>query len=127
MGGQQTLLSVRELGGYADFTPLYREMGYRVIAVQGIRKALASLKTEQPAVVVAEFNFAPTYGSRISTVEALLARLQTHHAQAHILLFAEREHRHQLQRLQGQYGVIASLPHPVDRDDLAQWLSQVND
>jgi hypothetical protein len=120
-----TLLSVRELGGYPDFSPLYRQCGYRVVPVQGIRKALAALKTESPQVVVAEFNYAPTHGTRISTVEALLARLQTHHASASVLLFAEKEHFEHLKLLESQYGSLNALTHPVGRDDLHRWLSSL--
>jgi len=69
------LIWVLEQGGYPDFSTLYQALGYRVEKVRGVRKALKLLKQLEPQAVVAEFNYVPTYGSRISPVEPLLARL----------------------------------------------------
>jgi len=120
---KKVLLSVRELGGYPEFTHLYRQQGYEVIAAQGIRKSLAALKKQEVDVVIAEFNYAPTYGSRISTVETLLARLQTHHGSARIMLFALPEHLHHLAKLEAQYGKMDALTVPVSESALTEWLN----
>ena len=51
------LLSIVELGGYPDFTSLYRELGYEVAVETRMRKALGFLKKRKPDIIVAEFNF----------------------------------------------------------------------
>ncbi len=118
------LLSVLELGGYPDFAGLYEQAGYRVQKVQSIRKALAALKQMRPALLVAEFNYAPTYGARISTVEPLLARLQSHHPETRVLLFLEKENLGHLDTLRPQYGVPDRLTYPISPEKLRAWLQQ---
>ena len=54
---RRTLLSIIELGGYPNFTPLYQQAGYTVESVTSVRKALGLLKKINPDVIVAEFNF----------------------------------------------------------------------
>ena len=116
------LLSVLELGGYPDFSRLYEQAGYRVRKVPSIRKALVALKQIRPAVVVAEFNYAPTYGARISTIEPLLARLQSHHPETRVLLFLERDNLGHLDTLRPRYGVPDRLTYPIPPDRLRVWL-----
>ncbi len=119
---EKTLLQVRELGGYPDFSGLYRQLGFRVISAQGMRKGLAVLKREVPDRVIAEFNYAPTYGSRISTVEALLAGLQRCGKPYRLLLFCEPGHRQHLPLLESQYGPLPTLSYPIAQDALRDWL-----
>ncbi|MBF0255254.1 MAG: hypothetical protein HQL47_02100 [Gammaproteobacteria bacterium] len=118
----KTLLQVRELGGYPDFTGLYRELGLRLLSAQGMRKGLAVLKRETPDLIIAEFNYAPTYGSRISTVEALLAGLQRCSQPHRVLLFCEKPHLPHLALLEPQYGHLPRLTYPIDRAALRAWL-----
>jgi hypothetical protein len=42
--GKKRLLSIIELGGYPNFTPLYEELGYEVEIATRMRKALGILK-----------------------------------------------------------------------------------
>ena len=112
------LLWVMEIGGYPDFSSLYHALGFEVVKVQSVRKALQALKTANPQVVVAEFNYAPTYGARISPVEPLLARLQSHHPMAKLILFTETEVQHHLGALKQQYGELDVLTFPIKVEDL---------
>jgi hypothetical protein len=50
----KTLLAIIELGGYPDFSPLYRDLGFEVVIEGSMRRALGYLKRHAPAVVVAE-------------------------------------------------------------------------
>ena len=56
--GKKRLLSIIELGGYPNFTPLYEDLGFEVEIATRMRKALGILKNYQPDVIVTEFNFA---------------------------------------------------------------------
>jgi len=119
---QPVLLWVAELGGYPDFTALYQCLGFTLVRVQGVRKALVTLKTRDPRVVVAEFNYSPTYGSRISPVEPLLARLQAHHPGTRVLLFVEPERLGHLKTLETAYGPLAALTYPIQEEALRRFL-----
>ena len=57
MANEKSLLSIIELGGYPNLSPLYKKHGYEPIVVYSMRKALVALKKMKPAVVVAEFNY----------------------------------------------------------------------
>jgi hypothetical protein len=112
--GNGVLLWVVEQGGYPDFTALYQRLGFQVVRAQGVRKALVVLKTLEPRVVVAELNYSPTYGARISPVEPLLARLQAHHRATGLVLFIEPERLPHLRTLEGTYGPLRSLTYPIE-------------
>ncbi len=118
------LIWVLEQGGYPDFTTLYQALGYRVEKALGVRKALKLLKHLEPQVVVAEFNYVPTYGARISPVEPLLARVQSHHPMTRVLLFTEQDRLAHLATLREAYPGISALSFPVAVGDLQHWLSR---
>ena len=73
---EKLLLSIIELGGYPNFTPLYKSLGYEVAVETRMRKALGFLKQHQPDVIVAEFNFQSDFRDRTSSLESLLAVVQ---------------------------------------------------
>ena len=123
MDEKPILLWVAEEGGYPDFTGLYRSLGYQVVKAQGVRKALTLLKTLEPQVVVAEFNYAPAYGSRISPVEPLLARLQSHHPMTRVVLFADASRLQHLEPLRARYGELPALSYPIQVAKLERFLN----
>ena len=49
--GKKRLLSIIELGGYPNFTPLYEDLGFEVEIATRMRKALGMLKKCQPDVM----------------------------------------------------------------------------
>ena len=71
-----SLLTIIELGGYPDFSELYRELGFVVHYVNSQRKARVWLKKNTPDVIVAEFNFQSDFRDRISNLETLMAWLK---------------------------------------------------
>ena len=73
---EKQLLAIVELGGYPDFTELYRKQGYQVTLLHNTRKAMAFLKKSQPDVIVAEFNFQSDFRDRTSTLESVLATVE---------------------------------------------------
>lgn len=120
------LLSIVELGGYPDFTPQFEQAGYQVTAVHSMRKALAALKRLSPAVVVAEFNFQSDFRDRTSSLESLLATLQSRHPQAKVVVFYDRENQHPFeQRLRSRWRVDAALAFPVEPDQITAVLGQL--
>jgi DNA-binding NtrC family response regulator len=111
------LLSIIELGGYPDFKPLYRQAGYEVESVASVRKALGLLKKLSPDVIVAEFNFQSDFRDRTSSLESLLAVVQRS-PKTKVIVFYEKDHAHQLARLQAQFPIHAALAYPIDAQSL---------
>lgn len=116
-----TLLSVIELGGYPNFTPLYQAAGYSVVSAVSVRRALAAIKQRVPDAIVAEFNFQSDFRDRTSSLESLLAAVQRS-KHTRVVVFYENEHAHQLERLRARFPQLQALPYPIDERRLAEYL-----
>lgn len=112
------LLTVIELGGYPSFAPIYVAAGYRVVTARSVRRALALIKQQPPDCVVAEFNFQSDFRDRTSSLESLLAALERHQP-ARVVVFYEKEHGHQLERLRARFPAMHCLAFPIDERQLA--------
>lgn len=111
------LLSIVELGGYPDFAPLYRRAGFQVLVEHNMRKALAIIKKQKPAVIVAEFNYQSDFRDRTSSLESMLATAQ-HNPGTRIVVFYEQEVAHQFEMLRARHRIDAVCTFPVDAAEL---------
>ena len=111
------LLSIVELGGYPDFSGLYRDNGYEVIATDSVRKAVKLIRKHKPVLIVAEFNFQSDFRDRTSSLETVFSSLQGV-TDADVIVFYEKEYRHQFERLLSQFTVFDSLEFPIDESRL---------
>ena len=118
------LLSVIELGGYPDFTPLYRELGYEVAVETRMRKAIGFLKKRTPDVIVAEFNFQSDFRDRSSNLESLLAVVQRS-PDIRVIIFYEKEFSPQFEKLRARLPVHQALVFPVVEQALRQSLLEI--
>jgi len=121
--GKKRLLSIIELGGYPNFTPLYEEFGYEVVVATRMRKALGILKQCQPDVIVAEFNFQSDFRDRSSSLESLLAVVQRCPA-TRMIVFYEREFLPQFEKLRARLPVHHALQFPVEETALRACLQE---
>lgn len=135
MAAKKLLLSIVELGGYPDFTPVYEHLGYQVVKANSMRKALAMLKKQTPAVIVAEFIYGPTYGSQLSNFESLFAALQSsaHNASAspeapppRLIAFMDKHNRPHFDKLQARFPAHSVLYFPIDAEELKSQLAGLN-
>jgi len=110
---RRKLLSIIELGGYPDFKALYRQAGYEVESVASVRKALGLLRKIDPDMIVAEFNFQSDFRDRTSSLESLLAAVQRT-PKTRVIVFYEKEHEHQLEKLTSRFPIHESLAFPID-------------
>jgi len=108
-----TLLSIVELGGYPDFSELYRQAGFDVVSTDSVRKAVKLIRQHKPAVMVAEFNFQSDFRDRTSSLETLLSSCQGI-SDACMIVFYEKEYRQQYERFLERHSVFESLEFPVD-------------
>jgi DNA-binding NtrC family response regulator len=114
---EPVLLSIVELGGYPDFSALYRSHGYEVVSTDSVRKAVKLIRKHKPAVIVAEFNFQSDFRDRTSSLETVFSSLQGV-VDARVIVFYEKEYRHQFERLLSQFDVFEFLEFPIDQDRL---------
>lgn len=124
MSPRPLLLSIVEIGGYPDFTTLYRTCGFEVMRADSMRKAVKVLKKNQPRVVVAEFNFQSDFRDRTSSLETLMSMVQRM-PDTRVIVFYEQEQASQLQRLLNVFPVFATLAFPIDRDELQGILEKI--
>ena len=117
------LLSIVELGGYPNFSALYRQKNFAIEQAESMRKATKLLKKIKPAVVVAEFNFQSDFRDRTSSLETLMATVQRI-PNCKVIVFYEKEQRAQLERLLAVFDVFATIAFPINEDDLSQTLDQ---
>ncbi|MCB1858181.1 MAG: hypothetical protein KDI63_07915 [Gammaproteobacteria bacterium] len=118
------LLSIIELGGYPDFSGLYRRLGFVPEKVHSVRQAQAWLKKNQPAIVVAEFHFDPELRDRVSNLESLFAALQRFAAHARVIVFIEKAHRPRLEKVMQRHPILGALDYPVSEGLLERLLKQ---
>ena len=121
---QKTLLAIIELGGYPDFRPLYESLGYEVVVLTQMRKALRYLKQNKPDVIVAEFNFQSDFRDRSSNLESMLAMLQKTPATM-VIVFYDKEFQPAFERLQNRFNLPYAMPFPIDEPDLKQLMRKL--
>jgi hypothetical protein len=119
------LLSIVELGGYPDFGPLYKEYGYEVAVEKSMRKAIGFLKKQQPAVIVAEFNFQSDFRDRTSSLESLLAVVQRLPG-THVIVFYDKEYLPQFDKLRSRLPVHSAIAFPIERAELEICLQSIS-
>ena len=122
-GSKPVLLSIVELGGYPDFSGLYQRAGYDVVKTDSVRKAVKLIRKHTPAVIVAEFNFQSDFRDRTSSLETVFSSLQGV-SDTRVIVFYEKEFRHQYERLLNQFNPFDSLEFPVDETRLEQALNR---
>lgn len=116
------LLSIIEIGAYPNFTPLYQQAGYEVVIERSVRKALSQVRRLKPAVVVAEFNFQSDFRDRTSSLESLLAVVQTLPG-TRVIVFYDLEQSHQFERLRARFTIETVLAYPIDPQKLSAALA----
>ncbi|MDH5764909.1 MAG: hypothetical protein OEZ38_02745 [Gammaproteobacteria bacterium] len=118
------ILSIVELGGYPDFTDMYKSKGFQVDTVSSMRKAIKNIKKEKPDIIVAEFNFQSDFRDRTSSLESLMAAVQGLPG-IYVIVFYEVDQGHQLERLLAIFEVYAIIPFPIDEHKLERTIDRI--
>lgn len=121
MPESKQLLAIVELGGYPDFSKIYKEAGFEVTVEYSMRKALSIIKRRPPNLVVAEFNFQTAFRDRISNLESLMAAVQRR-SSTQVIAFYEKDLEHQFERLKERFEFWGALRFPIDETELRQLL-----
>ena len=86
----KTLFSIIESSGHPNFTELYNSLDIEEIKINSMRKAISTLKKQQPDFIVAEFfyGYGNNYaGVNISNLDVLLYSLQKYSLKNPFLIF----------------------------------------
>jgi N-glycosylase/DNA lyase len=113
------LLAIIELGGYPNFTPLYKSLGYDVSIESSMRKVLKRFKKDIPDVVVAEFNFQSDFRDRTSSLESLMSVVERQ-PDVKTIIFYDKEFKQQLARLEARFSFDYTMAFPLDEQVLKQ-------
>ena len=111
------LLAIVELGGYPDFSPLYRRLGCEVVVERTMRKAVATARKRKPRVIVAEFNYQSDFRDRTSSLETLQAVVQRL-PDTRVIVFYDRDSEAQLARLRSRFEPFRVLAFPIEEAEL---------
>ena len=112
------LITILELGGYPDFSRLYQSLGYDVLMMESMRKAIKYIKKNEVDVIVAEFNFQSDFRDRTSQLESLMASLAQKKETA-VVIFYDIDQSHQLTKLTDRFCFHSLLCYPINETDLA--------
>lgn len=125
MGKRKQLLNVIAFGGYPDFTTLYEQHGYQVTSCKTLRKALALVKQLSPEVIVAEFVYAPTYGSQLSNFESLFAAAETFAPEAQLIALVHQTDLNHFKKVKGRNTRCIALSIPVSTKNMENCLNSL--
>ncbi|MCW9014152.1 MAG: hypothetical protein OQL06_10240 [Gammaproteobacteria bacterium] len=117
MAADNTLLTIIELGGYPNFSPLYQRKGFQTEIIDSMRKAIKWLKKNQPKVIVAEFNFQIDFRDRSSNLDSLMAVLQRM-PDTRLIVFYDQDQRPQLDDFLAVYPVFEIIAFPIEEQAL---------
>ena len=125
MGKQ--LLAVIEQGGYPNFIPEYKALGFNADIVNSVRKASKAIKKQKPDVIVAEFNLSQEFRDRVSNIESLLAKVESDSPKSKVILFYEKGHMAALEAVQKRFTIDVILPFPINQEKLMSVLATLVD
>lgn len=124
------LFSIVESPAHPDFSALYRELGLEEIRATSMRKAIAALKKQPPAWVVAEFfyGYGNNYaGVNVSNLDVFLASARKYAPDARVIVMVDKGETRYVDKLTELFPVHAVLVHPVSREDLRKTLQRLSE
>lgn len=124
MPTENSLLSIIELGGYPDFSPLYKSKGFNTDSIDSMRKAIKFLKKSAPSVIVAEFNYQIDFRDRSSNLDSLMAVVQRM-PDTRVIVFYDLEQKPKLDEFLEVYSVFETIAFPVDEQKLSAAIDRV--
>ena len=114
----KNLLSILPYANNPSFDAIYKKLGLKVTAANTLRKALSLVKKISPDIVVAEFIYAPTYGSQLSNFESLFAAAQSYANHAHFIALTHPDDLQHIKKIAPQYNHCVILTLPVTAEQL---------
>ncbi len=121
----KTLLSIIESTAHPNFTDLYNELAIQESKINSMRKAIASLKKQQPDFIVAEFfyGYGNNYaGVNISNLDVLLYSLQKYSADTKVIVLVDKSEFQYVDKLNEIITLHDVFKFPVTKNQLRESL-----
>jgi len=118
------LLNIVEIGGYPNFSKLYKMLSIEVVVVDSMRKALKQLKKNTPDIILAEFNFQSDFRDRSSNLESLMAVLQRHPTLP-LIVFYDKQHQVVFDKFCARFDNIHAIAFPVKEAQMKTCLEKI--
>lgn len=115
--------SIIESASHPKLDDLYQSLGYKEHAFTTMRKAIQSLKTIKPDLVVADFlyGYGNNYaGVNISNLDVFLYSLAKYAPQATVIAFYEKSERSYVKQFQDIFPKVICMALPVSRSELVK-------
>ena len=118
--------SLIESPAHADFSSIFKQMGFTNIRLTSSRKAMSELKRNPPGFVVAEFfyGYGNNYaGINISNLDVFLHALRRYSPDAKVIVLVEKQEQQYVEKLKDLFDIHNALVYPVSAEDMKQALS----
>jgi len=118
--------SIIESPAHPDFSTVFRALSLEEMRFASMRKAIAALKRNPPAFVVAEFfygwgnNYA---GVNVSNLDVFLYSLQKYAPQARVIVMVSKAEAEHVQKLCDLFPIHRVLMQPVSFGQIEEALS----
>jgi len=121
------LLSIIESSAHPNFTELYNSLGIQENKINSMRKAIASLKKQQPDFIVAEFfyGYGNNYaGVNISNLDVLLYSLQKYSVNTKIIILVDKDEFKYVDKLNEIIKLHDVFKFPVSKKQMQKSLTR---
>jgi hypothetical protein len=108
--------SIIESPSHPKLDDVFTQLGYQEFVFTTMRKAIQSLKTRQPDIVVADFlyGYGNNYaGVNISNLDVFLYSLEKYAPQANVIAFYEKSERKYIEQFQALFPRVICMQLPV--------------
>ena len=126
MNTQKKLLLLSTFVTYPGFDTVFKNYQYQVTKVKTLRKALSFIKQIKPDVIVAEFIYAPTYGSQLSNFESLFAAAQAYAPDANFIALVHKDDLTHLEQVSANIKNCQILTLPAQTSALTTCLDTLS-
>lgn len=123
------LFSIIESSSHPPFSELYRRLGYEELVFTSMRKAIQTLKTVTPDVVIADFlyGYGNNYaGVNISNLDVFLYSLAKYAPQARMIALYEKSEQGYIKQFETLFPDVKCLLLPVNKTQLENVLKQLS-
>ena len=123
----KTLFSIIESSAHPNFSALYNSLNIEESKINSMRKAIATLKKQQPDFIVAEFfyGYGNNYaGVNISNLDVLLYSLQKYSAHTKVIVLVDKSEFKYVDKLNEIISLHDILKFPVNSKQLQESLQR---
>jgi hypothetical protein len=122
----KTLFSIIESPAHPNFSDLYCQLDIEETKITSMRKAISTLKKQQPDFIVAEFfyGYGNNYaGVNISNLDVLLYSLQKYSAHSKVIVLVDKNEHQYVDKLNNIIKLHSTLKNPVSKKQILESLS----